>query len=278
MTTNYYSTTSSNGAPVFAVPVQTTANQVPVLPPSYSMAVASDESDCYCDCSFNRRNAVWLSVMLIVAGLIGIIGTAMGLYTKAHLAEIGTGLWCGLMFLATGSVAIAAGQNRTIHLMRATVATSVVTLVFAVAELILGTFGLFDVCYECYGYDWEIMEISSSSLLMASASFAFFFALWLLIIASISLRSMSNSLVPGAQTVDSVVMTTSPPSQMASSSQPQQIVIFNNYNQPTGQLGQDGTPLPQDQPFVILGQQAQPVFRQEGTTFSLNPLSTGFSP
>lgn len=65
--------------------------------------------------------------------------------------------------------------------------------------------------------------------------------------------------MPGTQTVVDRVVMAGPP-------QPQQIIIFSNYNHPTVQLGQDGTPLPQVQPFVILGQQTQPVFRPEGTT------------
>lgn len=267
MTTNYYSTTSSNGAPVFAVPVQTTANQVPVLPPSYSMTV-SPQSAGGCDCSFNRNSAIWLSSMLIIAGVMGIVGTAIGLYSFASFAEVGTGIWCGLMFLATGCVGLAAGHYRTIKLMKATVATVAFSVVFTVPLLTISIIGLssggncWQFCYYpyyyCSCYSWDNLAAAANIVLISAASVALFFSFWLLVIASIRLRSMSKN-----SPVSNRIIVTSPQLHqvVGSNPQPQPIVIFSNHNQPTVLLGQQMpphggvTPLTQAQSFVIMSQQ-----------------------
>lgn len=139
---------------------------------------------------FSRSTSVILGILLIACGCASIGGATMALIYYAELGYVGTGYWCGAMFVSTGGIAIAAGHHKTDSLIIATAVTSGLSVAFGITQLTVSAFALtYDLAHwqcpilrctssemdDCLCYTWERGPVVSSSFTVGASSMAIIF-------------------------------------------------------------------------------------------------------
>ncbi|XP_013420357.1 uncharacterized protein LOC106180777 isoform X2 [Lingula anatina] len=107
----------------------------------------------------------------ILAVILGIVGIAIG----AHLAFLGTGIWCGVSFIIAGGVGVGAAKKKTTCLLVSHMMLSILSTLTSTVLLSFASIGLYEeinFClkdsgyYESYshtdGYSVEIYNMCKS--------------------------------------------------------------------------------------------------------------------